>query len=110
VLRRLDCILEEDDRKEKAIETYNKFNQSVSDDKLPPIILNTINTNFYNISQYDLSRLKDDPNNIRLNFDDYINGFSQEVRDIIDNFNLDRFIERLHNTTVYMFFVISLPK
>ena len=104
VLRRLDCILEEDDRKEKAIETYNKFNKTVSDDRLPPIILNTIKTKFYNTSEYDLSRLKDDPNNIRLNFDDYINGFSQEVRDIIENFNLDRFIERLHNSNrLYVF-------
>lgn len=104
VLRRLDCILEEDDRKEKAIETYNKFNKTVSDDRLPPIILNTIKTKFYNISQYDLSRLKGDPINIRLNFENYINGFSQEVRDIIENFNLDRFIERLHNSNrLYVF-------
>ena len=104
VLRRLDCILEEDDRKEKAIETYNKFNKTVPDDRLPPIILNTIKTKFYNTSEYDLSRLKDDPNNIRLNFENYINGFSQEVRDIIENFNLDRFIERLHNSNrLYVF-------
>ena len=97
VLRRLDCILDEDDRKEKAINTYNQFKDKVPEDALPPIILKATNTSFYNTSQYDLSRLKADPNNIRLNFDNYLNGFSQDVRDIIENFNLDRFIERLHN-------------
>ena len=97
VLRRLDCILDEDGRKEKAINTYNQFKGKVDEDILPPIILRATNTSFYNTSQYDLSRLKADPNNIRLNFENYLNGFSQEVRDIIENFNLDRFIERLDN-------------
>lgn len=63
VLRRLDCILEEDGRKEKSIETYNRFKDQVPEDRLPPIILRAINTSFYNTSQYDLSRLKADPNN-----------------------------------------------
>ena len=76
----IDCILEEDNRKEKAIETYNAFNNKVPDDRLPHIILNSIKTKFYNTSQYDLSRLKDDPNNIDQNFDEYILGFSQESK------------------------------
>ena len=97
VLRRLDCILDENGQKEKAINTYNQFNGKVSEDLLPPIILRETNTSFYNTSRYDLSRLKEDPNNIHLNFQNYLNGFSQDVRDIIENFNLDRFIERLHN-------------
>ena len=97
VLRRLDCILDEDGRKEKAINTYNQFSDKVTEDALPPIILKATDTSFYNTSQYDLSRLKEDPNNIRLNFEHYLNGFSQDVRDIIENFNLNRFIERLHN-------------
>ena len=97
VLRRLDCILDEDGRKEKAIDTYNQFKDKVPEDALPPIILRKTDTSFYNTSQYDLFRLKEDPNNIRLNFENYIGGFSQDVRDIIENFNLDRFIERLDN-------------
>ena len=97
VLRRLDCILDEDGRKEKAISTYDQYNDKVAEELLPPIILKATNTSFYNTSQYDLSRLKEDPNNIRLNFENYIGGFSQDVRDIIENFNLDGFIERLHN-------------
>ena len=104
VLRRLDCILDEDERKEKAIRTYNQFNGKVSEDLLPPIILKETNTSFYNTSRYDLSRLKEDPNNIHLNFENYIGGFSKDVRDIIENFNLDRFIERLHkNNRLFIF-------
>ena len=104
VLRRLDCILEEDDRKEQAIDTYNRFKDQVPEEQLPPIIRRATNTSFYNTSQYDLSRLKADPNNIRLNFENYRNGFDQDVRDIIDNFNLDRFIERLErNNRLFIF-------
>ena len=104
VLRRLDCILDEDERKEKAINTYNQYSDKVSEELLPPIILRETNTSFYNTSRYDLSRLKEDPNNIHLNFENYIGGFSQDVRDIIENFNLDRFIERLHrNNRLFIF-------
>ena len=104
VLRRLDCILDEDRRKEKAIDTYNRFKDQVSEDALPPIILRATNTSFYNTSQYDLSRLKADPNNIHLNFENYIGGFSKDVRDIIENFNLGGFIERLHkNNRLFIF-------
>ena len=104
VLRRLDCILDEDGRKEKAIDTYNQFKDKVPEDRLPPIILRETNTSFYNTSQYDLSRLTEDPTNIHLNFENYLNGFSQDVRDIIENFNLDRFIERLNqNNRLFIF-------
>ena len=104
VLRRLDCILDEDGRKEKAIETYNQFKDQVPEDALPPIIRSATGTGFYNTSQYDLARLKEDANNIRLNFENYLGGFSQDVRDIIENFNLDQFIERLErNNRLFIF-------
>ena len=104
VLRRLDCLLDEDDRKDKAINTYNQYNDKVPEDALPPIILKETNTRFYNTSRYDISRLKADPNNIQLNFENYIGGFSKNVRDIIENFNLDGFIERLHkNNRLFIF-------
>ena len=104
VLRRLDCILADEDRKDKAVKTYNRFRDKVPEELLPQIILKETNTRFYNTSQYDLSRLKADPNNIRLNFDNYLNRFSKDVRDIIENFNLDRFIERLDkNNRLFIF-------
>ena len=78
VLRRLDCILDEDGRKEKAINTYNQFNgQSTRRSTTTDYSETDRYTSFYNTSQYDLSRLKADPNNIHLNFENYIAGFSQ---------------------------------
>ena len=104
VLRRLDCILDENNRKEKAIDTYNRFSGEISEDLLPPIILKETDANFYNTSKYDLSRLKDDPNNIHHNLQHYLNSFSKDVQDIIKNFNLNQFIERLHqNDRLYTF-------
>ena len=104
VLRRLDCILDEDGRKEKAINTYNEFKNKVAEEMLPQIILREINASFYNTSQYDLFRLTEDPTNIRLNFENYLNGFDQDVQDIIENFNLDGFIERLDkNNRLFIF-------
>ena len=104
VLRRLDCILDENNRKEKAIDTYNRFSGAISEDLLPPIILKETDANFYNTSKYDLSRLKDDPNNIHHNLQHYLNSFSKDVQDIIKNFNLNQFIERLHqNDRLYTF-------
>ena len=104
VLRRLDCILDEDGRKDKAIQIYNQFKDQVPEEALPPIILREINASFYNTSHYDLSRLTEDLTNIHLNFENYRNGFSQDVRDIIDNFNLDHFIEQLHkNDRLFIF-------
>ena len=104
VLRRLDCILTEDDRKDKAIAAHNRFKDVVPEESLPQIILNETKSSFYNTSRYDLSRLKADPTNIRLNFTNYLNGFSKNVRDIIENFNLDQFIERLDkNNRLFIF-------
>ena len=104
VLRRLDCILDENDRKDKAIHIYNQFKDQVPEEALPPIILREINASFYNTSQYDLSRLTEDPTNIHLNFENYLNGFSQDVRDIVENFNLNHFIEQLQkNDRLFIF-------
>lgn len=50
------------------------------------IILNKINTNFFNYSKYDSSQLKSDPQNITLNFQNYIGGYSDNVVKIIENF------------------------
>ncbi len=85
VLRRLDCILDEDGRKEIAINTYNEFKDKVSDEMLPPIILRAINTSFYNTSQYDLSRLKDDPN-----YEDIDEYYHREVKPHVPDSWIDR--------------------
>ena len=41
---------------------------------------------FYNTSKYDFAKLLADPDNIEANFEDYIQGFSANITDIISNF------------------------
>ena len=91
-LRRLDCVIEP--VKDDIYNLYEEFKTKVEDPS--PIIKNRIKTEFYNYSKYDLSRLKQDPKNIYINFQNYINGFSSNVYDIIENFQLDKPVEKLH--------------
>ena len=92
VLRRLDCVLEP--QKDKVLELYEQYKNKVKDPT--PIILDKIGTTFFNTSKYDLRRLKQDPQNVYLNFNNYINGYDEAVREIIENFQLDKPIEKLH--------------
>lgn len=41
---------------------------------------------FYNTSKFDFARLLAEPENIEVNFDDYLKGFSDNVKDILENF------------------------
>ncbi len=91
VLRRLDCVLEPN--KDKVYELHQQYKDQIDDPT--PIILGNIGTTFFNVSKYDLSRLKSDAKNIKLNLSNYLNGYSQNVLDIIEHFQLDKPIEKL---------------
>lgn len=91
VLRRLDCLIET--HKDTIIELYN---QSVSNDiDISPIVKKKTGLTFYNFSKFDLQRLKSDPNGLKLNFPNYLGGFSENVHQIIENFQLDKPVEKL---------------
>src|SRR4030066_2126398 len=78
VLRRLDCVLEEN--KDKVIETYKKFKKTLHDDQIEPILLKATNgLKFYNTSQYDLQRLSQDSKTIGMNFSNYLTGLRENV-------------------------------
>ena len=91
VLRRLDCLLEPN--KDKVVELYNQIKVDVDDPS--PIIKRKVGLSFYNYSKYDLSRLKSDPNGLKLKFQNYINGYSENVFQILENFQLDKPVEKL---------------
>ena len=44
---------------------------------------------------YTFEKLLDDPDNIEENFHDYLNGFSENVRDIIEKFKFDGHIDTM---------------
>jgi type I restriction enzyme M protein len=92
VLRRLDCVLEPS--KDKVIDLYEKYSKKIDDPT--QILLNEIGLSFYNYSRYDLQRLRQDHLNISLNFNNYLNGFSPNVREIIENFQLEKPLDKLN--------------
>ncbi|HWS99893.1 MAG TPA: class I SAM-dependent DNA methyltransferase, partial [Pyrinomonadaceae bacterium] len=50
---------------------------------------------FYNTSPFDFQKLLGDPNNIKANLASYINGFSDNARDIFERYDFETQIERL---------------
>ena len=52
---------------------------------------------FYNTSKYDFARLLADPDNLEANFEDYIQGFSANIADIIENFEFADQIKKMVN-------------
>lgn len=91
VMRRLDCTLEK--TKDQVLETYKKLESNINP---TPVIKKQIGLPYFNNSKFDLSRLKEDPNNVYLNFNNYLQGFSDDVRDILENFKMDPLIKKLN--------------
>jgi len=81
VLKRFDSVLS--DTKSKVLEASKKFPETFAQRDF--ILKETSGQNFYNTSEYDFKKLLDDPANIEINFYNYINGYSKEVIDIIEN-------------------------
>jgi type I restriction enzyme M protein len=99
VLRRLDCVLEP--HKDDVYNLYEEYKNKVDDPS--PIIKNKVKKEFYNFSKYDLVRLKSDPKNIYINFQNYINGYSKSVYEIIENFQFEKPVEKLQkNNKLYL--------
>lgn len=94
VLRRLDQVLEP--HKDAVITEYEKFKSTLSEEQLIPVLNNAAGKlNYYNHSFYDLRRLAQDASNIELNFNNYLNSYSKNVREIIENFQLTKIITKL---------------
>ena len=92
VIRRFDCILA--DTKEAVLEKYDEVKTLPMRDVL---LRKVSGYEFYNTSEYTFEKLLDDPDNIEENFHDYLNGFSENVRDIIEKFKFDGHIDTMAN-------------
>ena len=90
-LRRLDCLIEP--HKDEVVSLYRELKEQIDDPS--PIIKKKTNLNFFNHSEYDLNRLKSDPTGLKINFPNYINGFSDNVHQILENFQIDKPVEKL---------------
>ena len=99
VLRRLDCVLEP--QKDQAFELHEKYKKKLKD--FNQVIQSQLNLPFFNVSKFDLLRIKSDPNNVYKNFNNYIQGYSKNVLDIIENFQIDPLITKLNkNKKLYL--------
>lgn len=91
VLRRFDCLLE--DTKDLVVAKAEATDAET--------ILNSITGyNFSNKSHFQFKNLMEDPDNVKANFISYIKGFSENIRDIIENFDFDKEIEKLDDNNL----------
>lgn len=103
VLRRLDCVLEKS--KEDVLKKYEQV-KTMNIQNLDPILNKVAGYNFHNSSLFSFDKLIADPNNIAANFRNYINGFSEDAREIIEQFDFDNQITRMDDNNL-LFLVIK---
>ena len=84
-----DCLLPTHGKVVEAAEKYKNF--AVKDG----FLREASGYPFYNTSKFTFETLKADPANIEDNFKDYLNGFSENVQDILARMDFFRQIERL---------------
>ena len=99
VLRRLDLALES--TKDKVLKTHTEFKDKI--DNLSGLLTSKEHGSglaFYNTSPYTMKMLLDDPKNIDANFLDYLNGYSENVQDIISKFKFRNQLETFENTGI----------
>ena len=85
VLRRLDALLEP--TKDKVLEMHENLNKMKIDNQAPQL-KKVAGYVFYNTSTFTFKKLLNEPSNIRLNLENYLDGFSSNVQDIISKFKL----------------------
>ena len=97
VLKRFDSVLEYS--KKDVVDTY-EANKSRTGVLAPILMSKSVDENgrelgFYNYSRFDFETLLQDPDNIEENIKFYINSYSNNVKNILENFDIERQIEKL---------------
>ena len=94
VLRRIDVLLEE--TKERVLRTNEMLDRRGIENK-GPILQELTGYPFYNTSKFTMRTLKSeiDPLRLKMNFTEYLNGFSRDVLDIVDKMHLRQVVDNL---------------
>jgi type I restriction enzyme M protein len=92
VLRRLDCVLA--DTKERVLARQAEL-QSRGLQDLQAQLRRAAGFAFYNTSRYDFEKLLADAPHLAANLRNYIAGFSQNMREVIERFDFDNTISKL---------------
>lgn len=85
LLRRIDCVLEK--THDQVVKTYNQYKDRAAPEVLDQLLKKASGQNFYNISAFTLVGLTKDKDNIGENFDAYLKGFNESIKDILLNFS-----------------------
>ena len=91
VLRRLDCVLEATKADVLKIASESKIDSIATDFKLQK----ASGYAFYNTSPYDLKKAIGDPANLKQNLQAYVDGFSANVQDVFERYDLATHIAKL---------------
>ena len=95
IIRRLECALEE--TKESFIEYYEN-----NPSKPAQFYEKKTGYPFYNTSKYSLKKLLDDSDSIESNFNSYIDGFSENIKEILNNLEIKNQIKKMNkNNRLY---------
>lgn len=94
VMRRMDAALES--TKDKVLKKIKDIKVENKD----PILFKVTGYNFYNASKYTFKKLMDDPEKIALNLQNYINGFSKDARELLEQFGFHDHISRLDKSNI----------
>ena len=92
VLRRLDCVLVP--TKENVLQRQAELSGRGLEN-LHRQLCDASGFEFYNTSRYDFDRLLADSANIAANLRNYIAGFSQNMREVLERFDFDNTISKL---------------
>ena len=85
VLKRFDDALAP--TKQKVLALNEQLKSKIAVDEIrSKMLCDASGYSFYNTSKFDFARLLAEPNDIEVNFDDYLKGFSDNVKDILANF------------------------
>ncbi len=92
VLRRLDCVLT--DTKQKVLGKQAEL-KGKKLENLDPQLRKASGFAFYNTSRYDFEKLLADAPHLAANLRNYIAGFSQNMREVLEKFDFDNTISKL---------------
>ena len=105
VLKRFDDALKP--TKDAVVAQAKKLDeQGVEGDVREGILTSVSKYRFYNSSKFDFERLLSEPDDIETNFLDYIQGFSDNVKDILESFEFSNEITKMSNGKV-LYVVLS---
>jgi type I restriction-modification system DNA methylase subunit len=95
LLRRLECVFEKHSNEFK-VEFEKVKGLGLSDDESEKLLLKKLGLPFYNVSPVKLSNIN--PNNIKQDLTHYISSFSNDVRELFEQFQINQTIENLFDS------------